>query len=160
MSCVARLYWAIYPADQRKPGALELLRETVPNGIHGNDPAPTADAVDFTGKEIGTLAAGTDYKLAAVWYDGVNFTPVFETEFSTVAGGEATLVIQEATHSHTADNVTLAQVHSLTVQESTHGHAADNVTLVLESAAPVLSLPVFSNIDETTADVGCTVTFS
>lgn len=45
------------------------------------------------------------------------------------SGTTHSLVIQEATHSHTADNVTLTQVHDLVVGEASHSHTADNVTL-------------------------------
>lgn len=43
--------------------------------------------------------------------------------------GAVTLTIQDALHSHAADNLTLTQVHSLVVQDATHSHSADNLAL-------------------------------
>lgn len=41
----------------------------------------------------------------------------------------ATLVIQNASHAHSADNLALTQVHSLVVQDASHSHTAQNVVL-------------------------------
>lgn len=59
------------------------------------------------------------------WYQGAA-----EAQLLAVAGD--TLVIQEASHSHTADNLVLTQVHSLVVQEAAHAHSADNINLVVD----------------------------
>jgi hypothetical protein len=50
------------------------------------------------------------------------------------SAGAATLVIQDATHSHAADNVVLTQVHNLTVADALHAHTADNVALIINLA--------------------------
>lgn len=39
------------------------------------------------------------------------------------------LVVQDSAHAHTADSITLTQVHNLTVADATHGHTADAITL-------------------------------
>lgn len=49
---------------------------------------------------------------------------------SASAGGSATdLVIQEATHSHTADSLTITVASTLAIQDATHAHTADNLSL-------------------------------
>ena len=44
-------------------------------------------------------------------------------------GGTVTLGINEATHSHAADNISLLQNHVLGIAETSHDHAADNLNL-------------------------------
>lgn len=44
-------------------------------------------------------------------------------------GGATNLVISDALHAHTADNLTLTQQHVLTVADASHAHLADNLTL-------------------------------
>ena len=45
------------------------------------------------------------------------------------AGGGITLTINDATHGHTADGLSLTQQHQLAVQDATHAHAVDNLAL-------------------------------
>jgi hypothetical protein len=55
-----------------------------------------------------------------------------------VSGGGATdLIIQDATHGHTADGVSLTQQHQLAVQDASHAHAADNITLTQQNQLAV-----------------------
>ena len=49
--------------------------------------------------------------------------------FLGAAGGGVTLSIDDATHGHTADGVSLTQQHQLAVQDASHGHAVDNLSL-------------------------------
>lgn len=49
--------------------------------------------------------------------------------FTPVVGGGTTLTIQDATHGHTADGVSLTQQHQLAVQDASHAHSADNLAL-------------------------------
>lgn len=51
--------------------------------------------------------------------------------FIPTVPGPAVLVIQDATHGHTADNLALTQHNVLVIQDATHGHTADNVALVI-----------------------------
>ena len=52
------------------------------------------------------------------------------------AGGTTTsLIVQDATHAHVADGVTLTTQWMLTVAEALHGHAADNITLGVTGTA-------------------------
>lgn len=44
-------------------------------------------------------------------------------------GGAADLTVQDATHGHTADNITLSTGTTLEVQDAVHGHTADEVAL-------------------------------
>lgn len=45
---------------------------------------------------------------------------------------EVDLVVQDSAHTHTTENVTLAQTHVLTVHDSIHGHTTENVALTQE----------------------------
>lgn len=45
------------------------------------------------------------------------------------SAGATDLVVQDATHAHTADGPTLTQTHELTVQDAGHGHSSDAVAL-------------------------------
>lgn len=49
--------------------------------------------------------------------------------FEFVSGGGITLTIDDATHGHTADGVSLSQQHQLAVQDASHAHAVDNLAL-------------------------------
>lgn len=48
-----------------------------------------------------------------------------------------TLVMQDATHSQTADNLDLSQAYSLVIQEALHGQTVDNVDLVQANSLAV-----------------------
>lgn len=50
-------------------------------------------------------------------------------EFWPAVGGVVDLVVQDTTHTHTAENVSVTQVHELVVQSASHAHAADNVAV-------------------------------
>lgn len=52
-------------------------------------------------------------------------------------GGGVELVVQDATHSHSADNVALTQHNALTVDDAAHAHSADNLTLGVSVALTV-----------------------
>lgn len=47
----------------------------------------------------------------------------------TAAGGGTDLVIQGATHAHSAENVSLTQAHVLAVADATHSHTAESLAL-------------------------------
>ena len=48
---------------------------------------------------------------------------------------QSTLAIADATHAHAADSLTLTTLSVLSIADSSHGHAADNLTLAGSSAA-------------------------
>ena len=53
-----------------------------------------------------------------------------QTFYSIGAGGDTTnILIADAAHNHTADNVGLSMALALSIQEAAHGHAAESVTL-------------------------------
>lgn len=56
---------------------------------------------------------------------GTSEDPYLEVVYTT----DTTLVMQEAGHSHLADNIDLTQVHILSVSEALHGQLADNIDL-------------------------------
>lgn len=45
-------------------------------------------------------------------------------------GGTGSLTVQDSNHSHTVDNVTLVQQHTIVVSDSLHGHTVDSVVLI------------------------------
>ena len=49
--------------------------------------------------------------------------------YYTAGGDDHVLTINDATHAHTADVVTLSQAHVLAIADAVHAHTADNVTL-------------------------------
>ena len=53
----------------------------------------------------------------------------------SVGGTTTSLIVQDATHAHIADGVSLTTQWLLTIAESLHGHAADNLTLSATGAA-------------------------
>ena len=53
----------------------------------------------------------------------------------SVGGTTTSLIVQDATHAHIADGVSLTTQWLLTIAESLHGHAADNLTLSATDAA-------------------------
>lgn len=56
----------------------------------------------------------------------------------SVGGGSATdLTIQDATHAHTADGVTVTLDTTLAVQDATHAHTADSLTLTLDTTLAI-----------------------
>lgn len=56
---------------------------------------------------------------------------------SVSAGGGTDLTIQEATHAHTADGVTVTLSTTLTTADATHAHTADALALTLDTVLAV-----------------------
>jgi hypothetical protein len=54
---------------------------------------------------------------------------VYVAVYETSGSGAVDLVIQDATHGHAADGVSLTQQHQLAVQDAAHAHSADNLAL-------------------------------
>ena len=125
-------------------GSADLTSVTAGNHVYAVLGLNTNTTVDpgtgFT--EIGTETAVTTLPavtIASEYRDNsddatADFTfgsaqwAVIAVEAAPAASG-TTLVVQDATHAHTADSVALTQVHALTVADSTHGHSTDAVTL-------------------------------
>ncbi len=89
-----------------------------------------------------TISA-TDSAITAAGYSGLreNNTSTNSSRYhidnfsADDVGGSATdLTIQDATHAHTADSLTVTTSTDLTVQDATHAHAADNLTLTTTGA--------------------------
>ena len=59
--------------------------------------------------------------------------------FVPAGAGATDLVLADATHGHTADNVVLTTDTALTIQDATHGHTADNITLTTSTTLAVQS---------------------
>lgn len=58
--------------------------------------------------------------------------------FDVPAAGGVSLVIADATHGHTADNLTLSTSTALAIDDALHAHAADNVTLTTSGAVTLV----------------------
>lgn len=54
------------------------------------------------------------------------------------AGGATNLVIQDASHAHSADNLALTLDTTLAIADAAHAHAADNVTLSISSGTDLV----------------------
>jgi len=74
--------------------------------------------------------------IGAAWHKSLADDPYQLVEFQTIpvpvsagGGGATNLIIQEALHSHTADNIGLTLDTFLSVQEALHAHTAVNLTL-------------------------------
>jgi hypothetical protein len=65
------------------------------------------------------------------------FAPVDRKLFLplSVGGGSASLIIQDASHTHIADSPSFSMATYLTIAEALHAHAADNVTLATTGTA-------------------------
>lgn len=82
---------------------------------------------DNTGTVLSDSASGnTDGELLV---GGSPSGPAWVVSTLLLGGPDGTLVVQDASHAHTADNVTLTQVHNLAVQDAAHDHTVDNLTL-------------------------------
>lgn len=57
------------------------------------------------------------------------------TSYNTFSVGGDTLIVASGHHDHTADSLTLTQIHQLTIADATHSHTADNVTLTEEAGS-------------------------
>lgn len=73
------------------------------------------------------------------------------------AGGGITLVIQDATHGHTADGVSLTQQHQLAVQDANHAHAVDNLALTQQNQLSVADATHGHAADNVTLAAGDTL---
>jgi hypothetical protein len=84
------------------------------------------------------LTAATAYNFDFVQKVGAAYSNVVTATATTDnpgSGGGAIpvdLVVQDATHAHTADAVTLTTDSTLAVQDAAHGHTADNVVLQID----------------------------
>ena len=56
-------------------------------------------------------------------------TDLIDIDFNPPAGGSITLVVADAYHTHTVDNVDLTSKQTLVVAETSHTHLADNVVV-------------------------------
>lgn len=97
------IYWCIYPdGSTPDPTASEIVGETYASATaYGNDTGPGVTAADFTGAAIAGSYSG-DYRIAAVWSDGTNYSNVaisgvvsvggaYDETFSASASGAFTL---------------------------------------------------------------------
>ena len=83
------IYWCIYPdGSTPDPTASEIVGETYASATaYGNDTGPGVTTADFTGAAIAGSYSG-DYRIAAVWFDGVNYSNVAISDVISVIGPE------------------------------------------------------------------------
>lgn len=100
------------------------------------DTNPTAANLvtfDATGLPAATLC---HWRVGATNASGTTYAVGADFTTDNPGGGGGTiptdLVVQDATHAHTADAVTLTTDSTLVVQDATHGHTADNVVLQID----------------------------
>lgn len=62
----------------------------------------------------------------------------FVNEAVLVGGGATDLVIQDATHAHAADSLTLTLDTTLAIADALHAHTADNLTLSVSGATDLV----------------------
>ena len=139
-------------------GGLGVLGSEVPStGTHGagylyNDITLPGEAGDefyglITSFPVGlsTFFAYEDSSFTATGPDGsYSFTYTgykngtsYGTQTVTITLGAAALVVQDATHAHAADSLTLSTQAVVAVADATHGHAADALVLTTSSTLVV-----------------------
>ena len=82
------VYWCIYPdGSSPDPTVSEIVGETYASATaYGNDTGPGVTTADFTGAAIAGSYSG-DYHIAAVWFDGTNYSNVAISGVVSVGGG-------------------------------------------------------------------------
>ena len=81
------IYWCIYPdGSTPDPTASEIVGETYASAMaYGNDTGPGVTTTDFIGAAIAGSYSG-DYRIAAVWSDGTNYSNVAISGVVSVGG--------------------------------------------------------------------------
>ena len=81
------IYWCIYPdGSTPDPTASEIVGETYASATaYGNDTGPGVTTADFTGAAIAGSYSG-DYRIAAVWSDGTNYSNVAISGVVSIGG--------------------------------------------------------------------------
>jgi hypothetical protein len=113
------LYWAVYPAATAEPTAQQLSDQTAPGYFFSDDPVPFIANGQLTGTVITGLTPSTDYKLSVVWYDGVTYSNIEVTAFTTTSGG---ILVSPAalSQAQTLTSPALTQAHVISVANVTH----------------------------------------
>lgn len=158
-------------------GGLGVLGSEVPStGTHGagylyNDITLPGEAGDefyglITSFPVGlsTFFAYEDSSFTATGPDGsYSFTytgykngAAYGSQTVTITLGAAALVVQDATHAHAADSLTLSTQAVLAVADATHGHAADALVLTTSSTLVVQDATHAHAADGITFTVGGT----
>ncbi len=137
------------------PQTATLFTNGTPRKLIGaNFPVDNSNA-NINGHTVVYVFAWHDRVLSADEIRSIRDNPwqLFEPQTIWVpvsAGGGATnLIIQEALHSHTADNIGLTLDTFLSVQEALHSHAADNLVLSVTGST---DLTVQETLHSHTAD--------
>lgn len=101
------------------PSIVSVVQEIVSRGSWASD-----NYIGLIVKDDGTGSGnahwGSDYSGNSAWGAKLH------VEYT----GDIELVVADATHAHSADNVALFQAHTLAVNAADHAHAADNIALI------------------------------
>lgn len=104
-----------------------------PDSTHWSDGIDLMRIGEYTG--TGSFLTHVDHIMVADAYDEPledNLDVVNYPDYGAV-GGAVDLIIQDALHSHTADNLALTQQNVLAIADALHSHTADNLTLSLST---------------------------
>jgi hypothetical protein len=128
-AAAGNLYLAIYPAAAPVPTWDRVAGWSGSPVYTDADTSPeTSGAYTFVPDSSG-LTAGTPYVWYAVWDDGTDTVgPVASPGFTT-ASATADLIVSSATHTHTADTLTLSAGSTLVIQSASHPHSVDTLAL-------------------------------
>jgi hypothetical protein len=124
------------------PGSINFWWE-----LHGS-----GDIADRSGNGRDATAGGTlttEDSFVNLW------VPRRKIFLPRASGGSSTdLVIQSATHAHTAESPTLTLDTTLAIQNATHAHVADNLSLTLDTTLAIDSTVHAHTADNLTLSVG------
>lgn len=76
---------------------------------------------------------------------------------SAGGGSSTSLTVQDATHGHAADSITVTLASSLAIQDATHAHAADNLGLTVATALAIADATHGHTADSPTITVASTI---
>jgi hypothetical protein len=131
-----RIHYVIYPASEtRYPQQDDVVTGWPGVGRVSGYDAVSLESQDLTFTAKAGIGAGQDYKIAYCWYDGVNYSSVVVTEFTTPP---YIFTFDAGAYSHTG----ATQDYTITV-----------------SGVPTLSSVQVYDITDTTARPRVTVTF-
>lgn len=115
----------------------ELVVQTVGWTSLSFDNAGGTDLAVGVGHKTQALAGATGSIVVRETANGGDAGLGFVAAWQAAPAGATNLVIQDATHSHAADNLALTQVHNLVVADALHAHTADNLALTISTSLAI-----------------------
>lgn len=123
--------------DDGSPGTDSLRYAALNTGL-GTPPSVGANTTSLAADDYGARCSSMARETTAGqgsrsigWSSGSSDdrAAVYVAIYETAGSGAVDLIVQDATHGHTADGVSLTQQHQLAVQDAAHAHSADNLAL-------------------------------